>query len=449
MTPTRIVAWMVTIVALLGIASYWDERRMTEAALADFGASQAMMADAAAETLRVVAEGRHGHAGDLREEVAPRVGGIERPGMVEIFLRRPGQSGLESLDGSLVRSTPIEAAFAAGLSGDPWLRLTHPEAVALGLPSRTAMVGLTEVDLGADGRWGLAVAASARHERDREERSLWHVALSFVLASAIIITFGTFALRKQRTELELAKRLAVAEAVQARDERLVRADKLATLGAMALGIAHQVATPLWVIMGRAERLARRVTDDEKASHAVSAIVSQARRINEIIRAFLQLARGGTPTLVHTSPATLARGAVELVGHRFEKAGVNLRAELGEGLPAVACDPRLFEQVVVNLLLNACDACSPGGQVTLAVEASERAVSFTVEDDGVGISPSSAKRATEPFFTTKAADEGSGLGLAIAHEIVGHHHGTLEVVPLSGKGTRARVEIPLPAILVTE
>jgi signal transduction histidine kinase len=448
-TPGRIVAWMVTIVALLGIVAYLDERRMAGQALADFGAGQAMLAEAAGETLRAVVDSTEGRAIDLRVEAAPRLSRLERPGKVAIFLRRPGHDGLETLDGATPRSAAIETRFAAGLGEEPWVRLTHDQAAAVGLPSRTAMVGLTEIDLGRAGRWGLAIVATAIHERDREERSLWHVALSFVLASTIIISFGTMALKKQRSELELAQRLAVAEAVQARDDRLVRADKLATLGAMALGIAHQVATPLGVIMGRSERLLRRVSGDEKASHAVEAIVSQARRINEIIRAFLQLARGGSPTLVHTSPATIARGAVELVSHRFDKAGVKLVAELEDDLPAIACDPRLFEQVVVNLLLNACDACSGDGRVSLAVEATARTVTFTVVDDGVGIPASSARRATEPFFTTKPAGEGSGLGLAIAQEIVGHHHGTLEIAPLPGQGTRARVEIPLPVAMVAE
>jgi signal transduction histidine kinase len=206
-----------------------------------------------------------------------------------------------------------------------------------------------------------------------------------------------------------------------------------------------VATPLGVIMARSERLA---VADEKSGRAVSAIRKQARRINEIVRAFLRLARGGAPTLVHTSPAALARDAVELVSHRFAKADVALRTALPEEVPAIACDPSLFEQVLVNLLLNACDACSRGGHVTLTVTASARTVTFAVEDDGVGISAESAQRATEPFFTTKPPDDGTGLGLVIAQEIIGHHHGTLELTPLPDRGTRARVEIPLPATEAT-
>ena len=96
---------------------------------------------------------------------------------------------------------------------------------------------------------------------------------------------------------------------------------------------------------------------------------------------------------------------------------------------------------MNLLLNACDACSEGGHVTLAVRAVGDRVAFVVIDDGEGITPSVAARATEPFFTTKSEDAGTGLGLAIANEIVKHHHGEFALAPRGDKrGTRATVEL---------
>jgi signal transduction histidine kinase len=322
------------------------------------------------------------------------------------------------------------------------VRLTHPESIALGLPPRTAIAGLSELDEGPRGRWGIAVVATARRERDREERGLWRVALGFVLASAVVVTFGTLALRKQRKEFELAQRLASAEAELARDERLVRADKLATLGAIAMGIAHQVATPLGVIVARAERLSARVADDDKATRAVAMIEEQAQRINAIIHAFLRLARGATPPLEHADAGDIARAAVDLVAHRFEKAGVEVRYTIEDGLPKIACDPRLLEQAIVNLLLNGCDACKRRGHVVLRVGSVDASVVFVVDDDGTGITPEAVARAAEPFFTTKPPGEGTGLGLAIAKEIVHHHRGSLSVAPLPSRGTRARVRLPV-------
>jgi signal transduction histidine kinase len=265
--------------------------------------------------------------------------------------------------------------------------------------------------------------------------------LGFSLATALILAFGGLAQRTQKKELGLARELALAEAMQARDERLVRADKLATLGALATGIAHEVSTPLGVIVGRAEGLMPKVEGDERARRAVEVIAQQAERISRVVRAFLGLARGGTPSLEHVEPGDVARAAVELVEHRFTKAGVRLETEIPPALPRIACDPRLFEQVLVNLLLNACDACKPGGCVEIAVASERERVAFIVTDDGTGITEEAARRATEPFFTTKPEGQGTGLGLAIANEIVKHHHGTLALAPREQtRGTRATVEI---------
>jgi signal transduction histidine kinase len=182
--------------------------------------------------------------------------------------------------------------------------------------------------------------------------------------------------------------------------------------------------------------------DDRSRRAVETIAAQTERINAVIRGFLALARGSQPTLEHGEPARLARAAIELVEHRFEKAGVRLTADIATELPNVPCEPRLFEQVLVNLLLNACDACDEGGLVALSVWTDDERVAFVVTDDGVGISPDAAERVTEPFFTTKAEGRGTGLGLAIANEIVKHHCGSLDLRPRrEGRGTRACVELP--------
>jgi signal transduction histidine kinase len=224
------------------------------------------------------------------------------------------------------------------------------------------------------------------------------------------------------------------------------------MGALATGIAHEVSTPLGVIMGRAEQLLPKVAGDDRAKRALDVILEQAERIGQVVRGFLRLARGGTPSLERTEPAVLAKKAIELVAHRFEKARVTLTSEVAPNVPMVACEPRLFEQALVNLLLNACDACAPEGNVELRVQGDEARVAFVVVDDGAGIAPEDVARATEPFFTTKPPGEGSGLGLAIATEIAKHHHGKLTLGPraTSGarastppgeRGTRACIEIP--------
>ena len=111
------------------------------------------------------------------------------------------------------------------------------------------------------------------------------------------------------------------------------------------------------------------------------------------------------------------------------------------LPTVIGDPRLLEHAIVNLLLNACDACKRGGEAAVRVQQKDGDLEIAVEDSGSGISLADAGRALEPFFTTKARDGGTGLGLAIAHEIVASHRGRLVFSAISPRGTRAAILLP--------
>ncbi len=441
LTASRIVAAMVSVIVLLGVLAYVDQEHETEAALADFAAEQVMIARAATSAIGLD-PGTGAPAGDAFREIASRLRTLEQPTKVCVLVAPPGTTDLLSLDGAPVRSAPIERLLATPAAGS-WVRLDHPESEQIGLTPRTSVAGVAELPSATGSPWRVIVVASARHERDRLERGLRRTALGFLFASATVIVFGTLALRIQRKEINLAQELAFAEKLREKDERLVRADKLATLGAMATGIAHQVATPLAVIVARTDRLARRVLQDDKASHAVKVIGEQAERIHVIIRSFLRIARGGSPSLEHVDPRAVVEATMELVLHRFTDAGVHLTASLGETCPPIACDPRLFEQALVNLLLNACDACTAGGSVVVSARPGETpsSVCFAVEDDGIGIAEDVRARAAEPFFTTKNEDAGTGLGLAIASEIAHHHGGELHLEPRATGGTRATLVVP--------
>jgi len=440
-TPS-VLAWMVFAIALVAVLAYWDEERESAASLDDFAQEQAKLARGLGVSLAVAVPATAAD-GDLAPVLA-RLGAADQPGAVRVLVRAPSHDGLLSTAGTTVHAAPIEAALD---SATPWVRLSRAEASELGLPARTAMAGVAPVDCGARGRFGVAVVATAQRERDRELRAKWRLVLGVVVASGLVLAFGGLALREQRRELELARDLAIAKLEDERNERLVRADKLATMGALATGIAHEVSTPLGVIVGRAEQLLPRVASDERATKSVAAIAEQAERIGSIVRGFLGLVRGTSPALQRVDPAELAKNALDLVEHRFARAGVALASDVPEGLPEVACEPRLFEQVLVNLLLNACDACAPGGSATLSLEARADRVAFVVVDDGAGITEEAAARATEPFFTTKPQGKGTGLGLAIANEIVKHHSGNLTIEPRAEgaepatRGTRASVDIP--------
>jgi signal transduction histidine kinase len=140
---------------------------------------------------------------------------------------------------------------------------------------------------------------------------------------------------------------------------------------------------------------------------------------------------------------LVAESVALVEHRFAKAGVRLVVEVAANLPIIHGDPRLLEHAVVNLLLNACDACANKGTVTVLARAGDgnRGLAIVVVDDGPGISPANAGRVLEPFFSTKPSGQGTGIGLALVQEIVASHRGSLALESVLPHGTRATIKLP--------
>jgi two-component system, NtrC family, sensor kinase len=437
-TPWLLVA-MALAVGAIGAAAYWGERREAQAALDDFAATQATLARSLAAALQTqLVDDRPTDRSPSVDGILGRLASAERPGTLAVLLLAPGARTLRATDGRTITSPPLLAAFARRQSS---VRLRPEEAAPLGLPARTALAGLARVHGGPGPGWGVAAVASAERERDRDQRARVRLLVAIVTAGGVVLLFGGLALRWQRNELLLQHQLSVADLERTRDEALERSARAATLGTLAMGIAHEISTPLGVISVRAEQLAARRGDDERAARAVKAILEQAARINEVVRAFLGLARGEGPAAQPVEPAAIVRGATALVEHRFARAGVKLAVALPPGLPSLHGDRRLLEHALVNLLLNACDACQRGGQVELGVALGDR-LAFTVSDDGAGISPPDAARVTEPFFTTKARGEGTGLGLAIVSEIVKHHRGTLTLTPRSPRGTVARMEIPV-------
>lgn len=483
-----LVAWMLVAIAVVTGLAWWDEQREADASLSDLEVEQSILASSLAGSLHAhlmalqrdaVLAREHGpsavkdrytpvvirQAGDPRTHAADpsrmlltfpieqdRVVDfgvraddlidarrIVHPGELLLLVEAPHETVLHAVDGRVLATRELISAIDRG---DSTLRLSHSQSAAIGLPPRTSVAGIAHVDAGDLGRWTVVSVASAGRERDREKRAEWRLVLSLLLASGLVLAFGGAALRKQRKELELERELAVTEVQRQLDEDLARAERAATMGTFAMGIAHEVSTPLGVIVGRAEQLLARVREDDRAERATQAILKQADRIQHIIRRFLDMARGGPPSFERTDPASIVRGATTWVEHRFAKAKVALTTDVPATMPAIQCDRDLLEHAIVNLLLNACEACGPGGHVEVAARSDAEQVAFVVTDDGAGIRPEDAARATEPFFTTKERGRGTGLGLAIAVEIVKSHRGELTIAPGASRGTRARIEIPI-------
>ena len=439
----RLIGAMVLVVAVVGALAWWDGKRESASALEDFAQEQATLATSVAADLGTrLALARQGD----RLPVSPQqllagLARVVRPGESELLVLPPGSTAFVTASGRPVQAPRLLQALAGE---QRTVRIERAEAVELGLPQRTAIAGIATVDAGTLGRWGIAVVATALRERDRERRAGLRLILAIAFATGLVGAFGGQAMRNQRHELRLEQDLALAELARQRDERLDRLDKAATMLTMASGMAHELGTPLGVIVGRAEQLLRRAAGDERDTRAAQAILDQAEHINEVVRGFLDLARGGPPSLQLVPPAMVVSSALALVEHRFARAGVQLASNVPDDLPAVGCEPRLIQHALVNLLLNACDACPPGSRVELTAELAEGGLRFVVLDDGAGITSADAARVTEPFFTTKAHGKGTGLGLAIVSEIAKSHRGSLSLTPALPRGTRACVQLPLPA-----
>jgi signal transduction histidine kinase len=345
---------------------------------------------------------------------------------------------------------------AAEMRGEPGAVLSREVAAQLGLPRRTAVAGVAQLPETMGHFRAVAVVASAEAERDRSHRERWRSAIEVGLASLLVLLAGVGALRMQKRDLELAQQRSLHQIERARDAELARANRMATIAALSSGIAHQLSTPLGVITGRIEQLLAAASGQPRLERPLHTIAEQVSRIEKIMRGFLAFAKGDTPMLVHKSATSLAREVVRLVEYRFLVAQValELTTKVDDSI-RVACDPALFAQALIDILVNALEASKPNQRVGFVVDADESKVSFTVSDEGAGISSSVIARVTDPFVTTKSSKGGSGLGLAISKEIVVHHRGVLsfdlrqEVESPDQPGTRVTVLLPLVKEVLVE
>jgi signal transduction histidine kinase len=225
-------------------------------------------------------------------------------------------------------------------------------------------------------------------------------------------------------------------------DQLVRAEKLSTIGELAAGIAHEVGTPLGVVRGRAEYALDALGADHPQSDGLRVIVEQIERITRTIRALLDFSRPShRPEATASSVAAAARAVSDLVRLEAERRRVTVQIDVPDAL-RVHANPDQLQQVLVNLVMNALDACSGGGRVGVAARARGKVADLVVEDDGAGIAPEIVPRVFDPFFTTKKRGQGTGLGLAVVDRIVRDHGGTMAVESAPGKGTRFVVSWPV-------
>jgi two-component system, NtrC family, sensor histidine kinase HydH len=247
-------------------------------------------------------------------------------------------------------------------------------------------------------------------------------------------------LRAQSRKHQLtAEQLANAnKQIQQAEEAVRRSDRLAALGQLSAGLAHELRNPLGTIRASSEMLARNVSaENEVAREMAGFIAAEVDRCNSLITRFLQFAR---PLQLKAATADLSHTidhAVEMV--QREIPGIAIYKNYEPEIRPFPFDAELMERVFYNLLLNAAQASSPGGAVTVKTRAAGGAAEIAVIDRGVGIGPEQIDNVFNPFFTTKP--DGVGLGLAIVSKIVDEHGGKITVDSEPGKGSVFRVLLP--------
>jgi signal transduction histidine kinase len=230
------------------------------------------------------------------------------------------------------------------------------------------------------------------------------------------------------------------------ERRLQRADRLATIGTLAAGLAHEIGTPMGVIRGRAQQLLAKEAPHTKAAEALEIIIAQIDRVSGIVRTLLDYARPRDLRRIACDIRPLAERTLRLVETEARQRNVALVTELGDAPLFVECDPDQIEQVFVNLAMNALDAMSAGGgtlRIAAAAEAGADAdqVSISFHDTGPGIPAQHRARVFDAFFTTKEPGRGTGMGLAVSLSIVHDHKGDI-TLESDATGTTFTVTMPL-------
>lgn len=258
------------------------------------------------------------------------------------------------------------------------------------------------------------------------------VILSIIMVG-VIVRNADFSMQKQHAKIEDISR------------QLLNAAKLASIGELAGGVAHEINNPVTGILSTSTHLIDKRRDTSltaRDKRDLQLIAEQAERISDIVSKLLTFSRQSRMELVLCDVNTVIEKAISLIEFRLRGTDVVLDRELDADLPPVLCDPNRLTEVFVNLMNNAIDAMHPAGTLTMAsARAGNNHVRIAVSDTGCGIDPALMPRIFDPFFTTKAPGKGTGLGLSISHGIVRGHQGEIHVHSTPGRGTTFSVVLP--------
>jgi len=227
--------------------------------------------------------------------------------------------------------------------------------------------------------------------------------------------------------------------IKALTDQLIRADRLAAMGELTAGVAHEVRNPLGVIRASVQLLEDSGGDRERIHDAAEVIKQEIDRLDRVIKALLDFGRPSKPTMVRTDINDVLQDVVLFTNRFAKQSNVLIEERFSDELPPVYGDPDQLKQVFLNLVTNAVQAMGEsGGTILIETRANGDYVEAAVMDNGPGIAPADLPKVFDPFFTKRA--EGTGLGLTIVHRIIDEHEGHIEVVSSPG-GTMFVVTLP--------
>jgi signal transduction histidine kinase len=225
-------------------------------------------------------------------------------------------------------------------------------------------------------------------------------------------------------------------------EMLLQQEKLSSVGKLAAGVAHEINNPLTAVLTNSMLLLEDLPEDHPMYEDLKGIADETLRCREIVRGLLEFARQEVPAKAEADLNKIVTSVVSLVRKQFSFKNITIEEHLADNLPVVRLDRDQFQQVVVNILINAMEAIERDGEIRVETSHDEprHTIALKITDTGHGIPDDVRLRLFDPFFTTK--DTGTGLGLSISHGVIQRHGGNITFESQAGKGTTFTITLPV-------
>ncbi|MGD8538771.1 MAG: ATP-binding protein [Candidatus Aminicenantes bacterium] len=254
-----------------------------------------------------------------------------------------------------------------------------------------------------------------------------------VLIEAIARDISLIITRKQADEEKLKLQ-----------EQLRHADRLATIGQLSAGVAHELNEPIGSVLGYSQLIYKHPDLPAQIKQDAEKIMKASLHAREVVKKLMLFARQTPPKKIQVNLNKVVEEGLYILESRCAKEGIKVVRALSRNLPEVTADPAQLTQVLVNLVVNSIQAMPKGGELSIQTRASNAFVQLIIKDSGVGMSENVQKKIFLPFYTTKDVGRGTGLGLAVVHGIVTSHEGSIHVTSKEGRGTTFKIQFPIKA-----